>query len=93
MKGQQNNTWGRYGDAARGHDGASAAICRVVVPATLIALSALATRFWWRVWLIGPSGVERPSWMVRAVSSVFSHPFLCWTPARLPNSSSDHLCL
>jgi hypothetical protein len=42
----QNNTWGRYGSEARGHDDPAAAIGRVVVPAFFIALSAMATRFW-----------------------------------------------
>ncbi|GAX79598.1 hypothetical protein CEUSTIGMA_g7039.t1 [Chlamydomonas eustigma] len=61
--GTQNSTWGRYGSEARGHDGAAAAIGRVVVPAFFIALSAMATRFWWRAWLMSPNVTGRPTWM------------------------------
>ena len=59
----QNHSSGRYGPPGtpRGHDGAGAVIARIVVPAVCFAISALATRFWWRVPFIGPG--QRPPWM------------------------------
>ena len=63
VKHAENNSSGRYGTpgTARGHDGAGAVLCRIVIPAVLFTLSAFATRFWWRAWLIGPG--LRPDWM------------------------------
>jgi hypothetical protein len=61
MKDVQNETSGRYAvnpQTARGHDDWMALVFRVVVPALLMPLAALATRFWWAI-----PFTDRPSWL------------------------------
>lgn len=61
MVGTEDNTSGRYGNYARGHDGAMAVLFRIVVPMSLVAWSAIATRFWW--WRPIGSGIP-PHWVM-----------------------------